>query len=89
MVDVVREYPPGSGINGRPILEDRNRHLTTYDHNRGVWVTWCGQDVPADHMCPTQREIEAWQRPLGNCVVCTYEVPEKRRQAATRAGSRC
>lgn len=46
----VLERPYGSGIHGRPALDDNLKHLAY--HRDGVWWTWCGQEVPADHMCP-------------------------------------
>lgn len=45
---LVREFPYGSGIHGRPILDGWKRHITTYNDERELWVTWRGQDVPAD-----------------------------------------
>lgn len=74
----VREIPPGSGINGRPILDDGQltRHLAYYaEGTRGIWGwTWCGEPVPADHMCPDENDLERqrahFQRPVGNCVDC-------------------
>lgn len=50
MRNFVLERPLGSGIYGRPALDDNLKHLATYDD--GVWVTWCGQEVPRDHECP-------------------------------------
>lgn len=68
----VREIPPGSGINGRPILDHdpTTRHIAY--HRGGVWFTWCGHRVPDDHMCPSERELARAQqrRPLGNCADC-------------------
>lgn len=64
----VREHPPGSGIHGRPILEDRKIHLA--HHRDGAWWTWCGQRVPDDHRCPTSRERDRWQAVATNCQDC-------------------
>ncbi|TKG63096.1 hypothetical protein [Prauserella endophytica] len=69
----VREIPAGSGINGRPILDHDpdTRHIAY--HRDGVWFTWCGERVPEDHMCPSEREQQARQRhrgPLRNCTDC-------------------
>jgi len=70
-----REIPPGSGIHGRPILEDlaavypHTRHLAFY--RSGAWWTWCGQRVPDDHRCPSRQEIEAsWPYYASNCETC-------------------
>lgn len=66
----IREFPPGSGINGRPILDDWKIHLTSYYDKHGAWFTWCGQRVPDDHKCPTAAERAAKQRPVTNCIEC-------------------
>lgn len=71
----IREIPDGSGIHGRPILQDQTadrphtRHLAFY--RDGDWWTWCGQLVPRNHMCPSREEIAAeWPHYAGNCERC-------------------
>jgi hypothetical protein len=46
----VLERPIGSGIHGRPALDDNLKHLAYFDD--GVFRTWCGQEVPRDHERP-------------------------------------
>jgi hypothetical protein len=43
--------PPGSGIYGRPVLDQRT-HLT-----RAGNLTYCGRQVPADHVDPPRDEM--------------------------------
>lgn len=67
----VREIPAGSGINGRPILEEMPgiRHIAF--HRDGSWFTWCGRPVPKDHRCPSQEEIESrYPFVAMNCYEC-------------------
>lgn len=74
----IQEIPPGSGINGRPILDDKTliRHYAYHQPGTpGVWGwTWCGEYVPTDHECPLANDGERingrYQRPIGNCVDC-------------------
>lgn len=53
----VREIPSGSNINGRPILDNKPgvRHLAFY--RDGYWWTWCYEQVPRDHQCPSDEEV--------------------------------
>jgi len=74
----VREIPEGSGINGRPILDDGTllRHLAYHQAGTaGVWGwTWCGEYISSDHQCPLNNDGERikgrYQRPVGNCEDC-------------------
>lgn len=75
MTRELREIPAGSGIHGRPILEDlsskrpHTRHLAF--HRGGIWWTWCGQRVPAEHRCPSVQQIAStWPYYAGNCASC-------------------
>jgi hypothetical protein len=75
----VREVPTGSGINGRPILDDGLKHVAFY--RTGAWWTWCGQRVPDDHMCPSLRERDQMRQfgPLCNCETCHRKYLAERR----------
>lgn len=67
---MLREIPPGSGISGRPILEDQPNVEHIAYHHAGVWYTWCERVVPEDHRCPDRKEIEATYGVLLNCFDC-------------------
>jgi hypothetical protein len=96
----VREIPPGSGINGRPILADKLRHLAV--HNDGKWRTLCGMVVPQDHRCPPYYEIMAKPEEYLTCWRCDgiyrtqhgewvppgIEVPEQTKRPKTNHADR-
>lgn len=70
---MAKEIPPGSGIHGRPILHDVQpgiRHLAHLTDGRH-YVTWCGLDVPDDHMCPSREQVaRTWPFVILNCYTC-------------------
>jgi hypothetical protein len=72
--------PPGSGIDGRPILHDLQPGVRHLAYRRGDhWYTWCGLDVPDDHECPTEAEMKGppvWGTPL-NCAPCHQTYRQK------------
>lgn len=85
----VREIPTGSGINGRPILDDEQRHLARMV--KGKMKTWCGLEVPDDHMCPPYYEQMDNPGHYATCWPCDREylteqgepIPEQSRRAAS------
>lgn len=69
----VREIPDGSGIHGRPVLDDKRRHIAYFDsvHDK-VWVTHCGLRVPDDHLCPSYVEIMDHPSEYLTCWPCDF-----------------
>lgn len=73
---LLKEIPPGSGIHGRPILQDVQpgvRHLATWNDTRRKYVTWCDLEVPDNHMCPSREEVARGEPyVIQNCVTCHH-----------------
>lgn len=81
----VQEIPPGSGIHGRPVLDDPEvRHLAYHRPDSDRWgYTWCGRVVPKVHHCPPGHdELERPFRPMRNCQNChdAYRAEQRRRE---------
>jgi hypothetical protein len=73
------ERPPGSGIWGRPALDDNLKHLARYNLKTDVWTTWCKQEVPSDHKCPpVGRKPDGSPGPVPTCWACDFEYRRER-----------